>query len=101
MSMYHCEGLVKEIAVKGGKVTFKLEPSAPYLFERKKDDGTMERSLLLVEPKSHTARIVNPAQDFIPRKPLDLNTLLIAKANRMRICLDVTLKYIVEVLGVL
>lgn len=86
MSKYHCEGLIKEVSVKDGKVSFKMEPSAPYMFERKKADGAAERCLLLVEDKSESpaAMIISPSHELIPPKPSDLNTLLIAKANRMR-----------------
>ena len=87
MSMYHCEGLVKEIAVKGGKVTFKLEPSAPYVFEKKKDNGTTERSLLFVEevesPK--VAKIIAANYGFSAPESADLHSLIIAKTNRMKV----------------
>lgn len=94
MSMYLCEGIIKEVTVENGKVSFKLEPTAPYLFERKNDDGTIERCLLFVEntPKLEAARIVGPSQEFIPPMPSDLNTLLIAKANRLKIHIETALK---------
>ena len=88
MSKFYTEGVVKEISVKEGElVAFLLEPVPPYTFEHKKDDGRVEKYLLFVEDvinpgKSH---IVIPTQEFIAAKPHDLNTFLIAKANRMRV----------------
>lgn len=92
MSKFYTEGVVKEITVKEGElVAFLLEPVSPYTFEHKKDDGRVEKYLLFVEDiinpgKSH---IVIPTQEFIAAKPYDLNTFLIAKANRMRVQIGV------------
>lgn len=88
MSKFYTEGLVKEISVKEGEiVAFLLEPESPYTFEQKKDDGRAEKYLLFVEDivNPGKSRIVIPTQEFIVAKPYDLNTFLIAKANRMRV----------------
>ena len=109
MRTYHCRGLVKEVMVDNGKVSFKLEPSAPYMFERKAADGTMERCLLFVESevksanadkngqsnasncqiKEVNAKVVEPSREFKAPIPCWFNTLLIAKANHMRVGVDV------------
>ena len=49
MSKFHTEGLIKEVRIDGEKVTFTLEPVTPYIFENKKDDGSIERCLLFVD----------------------------------------------------
>ena len=89
MSTYHTEGFIKEILVcevgRRCKVSFKMEPAAPFLFEYKKLDGTTERRILFVECNNIDAKILNPSQEFKAPSKCDLNTLLIAKANRMKV----------------
>ena len=89
MSMYHTEGFIKEVRVcevgRGCKVSFTMEPVAPYLFEYKKLDGTTERRIMFVECNSIDAKMLHPSQEIIAPSKCDLNTLLIAKANRMKV----------------
>ena len=85
------EGFIKEINVSGEEVTFTLEPVAPYLFEKKTDDGKIERMLLFVDSNSDAAKIKSSGQKFAlpPSKcRCNLNTLLIAKANRMKVRIE-------------
>lgn len=90
MSECRCEGFIKEVRVtKDGKVTFTFEPVAPYLFEKKSEDGKTEWCLLFVDDNLHNAEIVKPTHEFVPPGPSDLNTLLIAKANHMKVRLVV------------
>ena len=96
--------LIKEVAVNGVEhVSFKLDPTSPYIFEKKKDDGATERCLLFVDnvKKPSNARIVATDQDFTAPKPADFNALLIAKANRLRVRVEVGLTYDVKSLTVL
>ena len=89
MNTYHTEGVIKEVRVcavgRGCKVSFTMEPVAPYLFEHKKLDGTTERRILFVEYNNIDAKILNPSQEIKAPSKCDLNTLLIAKANRMKV----------------
>jgi len=92
---YHCEGLIKEVNVSCEEVTFTLEPVSPYLFEKKTDDGKMERQLLFIGRESDAAKIVSAGRRFVLpsfKCKCDLNTLLIVKANRMKICVESNLK---------
>ena len=92
--LYHCEGLIKEVNVSEGEVSFTLEPVSPYLFEKKTDDGKIERQLLFVSKKSDAAKIVSAGQRFVlpsSNCKCDLNTLLIVKANRMKVCVESSL----------
>lgn len=85
------EGFIKEINVSGEEVTFTLEPIAPYLFEKKTDDGKIERLLLFVDSNSDTAKTKSLRQKFAlppPKCRCNLNTLLIAKANRMKVRIE-------------
>lgn len=88
MSKFHTEGLIKEVAIQDGtKVTFKLEPIAPYIFENKKDDGSTERCLLFVEDGKNpsAAKIITAGYEFVAPKPADFHSLIIAKANRIKV----------------
>ena len=88
MSTFLTEGLIKEVAIQDGtKVTFKLEPVAPYIFENKKDDGSTERCLLFVNDDKNpsAAKIITAGYEFVAPKPADFHSLIIAKANRMRV----------------
>ena len=94
MSTYYTEGFIKEIRVcevgRRCKVSFKMEPAAPYLFEHKKVDGTTERCILFVECNNIDAKILNSSQEIKAPSKCDLNTLLIAKANRMKVSVAAT-----------
>lgn len=86
------EALIKEVAVTDAdQVSFKLEPTSPYVFEMKNDNGATERCLLFVDDakKPCKAEIVATDQDFAAPKPVDFNALLIAKANRLRVRITV------------
>lgn len=101
MSTFHTEGLIKEVAINGAKVTFKLEPSAPYVFEKKKDDGSTEKCLLFVDGDkknicqgdtdivdSYAAYVSQSKVEFEAKKGY-VQSLLFAKSNRMRIRVEV------------
>lgn len=98
------ESLIKEVTAIGvDQVTFKLEPASPYVFEKKKDDGATERCLLFVDDakKPCEAKIVATDQDFAAPKPADFHALLIAKANRLKVRVEVGQVYDVKSLTVL
>ena len=89
------EGLIKEVAIQDGtKVTFKLEPVAPYIFENKKDDGSTERCLLFVDDDKNpsAAKIITAGYEFVAPKLADFHSLIIAKANRMKVRIEVNIK---------
>ena len=93
MSKYVTEGFIKEVNVSREKVTFTLEPVAPYLFEKKTDDGKIERMMLFVDSNSDAAKTKSLGQKFAlpPTKSkcrCNLNTLLIAKASRMKVRIE-------------
>ena len=93
MSTYCCEGFIKDIeVVKDKGVSFTLEPAAPYLFEKKADDGKAKRCLLLVDDLKNPAeaKVQDSNNKFVPPKPADLNTLLIAKASHMKVRVKVS-----------
>ena len=101
--LYYTEALIKEVAAIGAdQVSFKLEPISPYVFEKKKDDGSTERCLLFVDnaKKPCKAKIVAIDQGFIAPKPADFHALLTAKVNRLRVCLKVNKAYEVRTLAV-
>lgn len=93
MSTYCCEGFIKEIEVlKGESVLFKLDPVAPCIFDMKADDGKVKRCLLLVDDLKNPAeaKVQDSNNKFVPPKSADLNTLLIAKANHMKVRVKVS-----------
>ena len=97
MSKFYTEGVVKEITVKektaheGDVVSFVLEPVSPYIFEKKKDNGDTEKYLIFVDnvDNPNESRIKESRLDFTMPNPCDVNSLLIAKANRMRVGITV------------
>ena len=96
---YVCEGFIKTVGVKGGKVTFTLEPAAPYLFEKKEADGKVKKLLLFVDDpqKPDSAKIVGDKDKdgtwfSAPSKKCDLSAMLIAKANRLKVMVASELK---------
>ena len=99
MSTYQCEGFIKEVKVANEGVTFTLEPSAPYLFEKKAEDGKTERCLLLVnDSKTSTeAMIHNGDIEFSAPSKCDLSAMLIAKANRLKVRMTVESAKLVNV----
>ena len=102
-TLYYTEAVVKEVAATGAdQVSFKLEPTSPYVFEKKKDDGATDRCLLFVDDgkKPSKAKIAATDQDFTAPKPADFHALLIAKVNRLRVCLKVNKAYEVRTLAV-
>ena len=88
MSTYQCEGYIKEVTIEDGNVMFKLEPAAPYAFERKKDEGSTERCLLFVDDDKNPceAQVVTANKDFSAPTAADFHSLIIAKANRLKAC---------------
>lgn len=92
MSIFHTEGLIKEVTLKDdSNVTFKLEPVAPYIFEKKNDDGTTGRCLLFVDDDKNpsAAKIITAGHEFAALKPADFHSLIIAKANRLKVRIEV------------
>lgn len=94
--LYYCEGLIKEVQIgEMNAVTFKLDPASPYIFEKMKDNGSTERCLLFVDnvQKPENAKIVQEDQDFTSSDlGSDLHSLIIAKANRLRVSVKSDLK---------
>lgn len=102
--LYYTEALIKEVAAIGAdQVSFKLEPISPYVFEKKKDDGATERCLLFVDnvTKPCKAKIVVTDKTFVAPKPADFNALLIAKANHLKVRIEVGRSYDVKSLTIL
>ncbi len=99
MSEYCIEGMLKEITVVDEKVAFRLEPVAPYIFEKKRDDDSTERCLLLVDNRENpsVARVVKTDRWFAAPAPLDFHSLLIAKANHMKVRLNTDEKAIEQI----
>ena len=95
MSKYQCEGFIKEVKINNaGKVTFTLEPAAPYLFEKKEEDGKVKKLLLFVDDikTPNEAKIYDDGQQFsAPSENFDLSAMLIAKANRLKLTVNSTL----------
>ena len=87
MSKYYTEGTIKNVTVEGSNVSFTLDPIAPYVFEKKNDGGSTERCLLFVNEgkNADTAQIIKTDAKFKAPKPADFQSLIIAKANRMRV----------------
>ena len=88
MSKYQCEGFIKEVKIEKEGVSFTLEPAAPYLFEKKEEDGKTKKLLLFVDDSKtpNEAKIYDDNQRFsVPSKKCDLSAMLIAKANHMKV----------------
>ena len=90
MSEYYCEGFVKEVVIdNAGEVTFTLDPVAPYLFEKKEDDGKTKRFLLFVDDgrSPSVAQILegDKGPRFSAPKGCSFSAVLIAKANHMKV----------------
>ena len=102
-NVYYAEALIKEITVTNDKASFKLEPVAPYFFEKKKDDGSPERYLLFVENTRNPskAKIVKMHQDFSMQVSAVFHSLLIAKANRLKVRVEMDAKYNAKTLTIL
>ena len=95
--LYYTEALIKEVAAAGvDQVSFKLEPPSPYVFEKRKNDGTTKRCLLFVDEIQNPceAKIVSADQDFTAPNPVDFHALLIAKANRMKMRVTIDMKWL-------
>ena len=90
-------------AIGADQVSFKLEPTSPYVFEKTKDDGSTERCLLFVDDakKPCKGEIVAADKTFVAPKPVDFNALLSAKVNRLRVRIEVVRSYDVKSLTVL
>ena len=100
MSTYQCEGFIKEVKIANdGKVSFTLEPAAPYLFEKKEADGKTKKLLLFVDDpkKPDSAKIVGGKDKeetcfSAPLEKCDFSAMLIAKANHMKVKVISTLQ---------
>lgn len=93
MNNYYTEGTIKNVTVEGNDVTFTLEPTSPYVFEEKNDDGSTERHLLFIEEIDDSsknkaplmAKIIDAKCKFKALASSCFHSLIIAKANRMRV----------------
>ena len=90
MSTYQCEGFVKEVKIaSNGKVSFTIEPTAPYLFEKKEDDGKTKKLLLMVDDSKKPIEARSLCGDEEPKfsapSKCDLSTMLVAKANHLKV----------------
>ena len=92
MSEYHTEGFVKTITKIGKSGSFTIEVSAPYLFESKErgEDGLTKpkNKILFVAKTGSTACMIDAAQEF-KMANLDFTSLLIVKANRLKVRLSI------------
>ena len=92
MSEYHVEGFVKTITKSGKSGSFTIEVSAPYLFESKEmgEDGLtkLKNKILFVAKTGRTACMIDATQEF-KMANLDFTSLLIAKANRLKVRLSI------------
>ena len=87
---YVCEGFIKEVKIQQNGVTFTLEPAAPYLFEKKEEDGRTKKLLLFVDNRKNpnSAKIVGDNGETwfsVPSEKCDLSAMLVAKANHLRV----------------
>lgn len=93
MSNYYTEGVIRNVTIEGNNVSFTLEPTSPYVFEKKNDDGLTERHRLFVEEIDDssknkaplTAKIIDAKCKFKALNSSCFHSLIIAKANRMRV----------------
>ena len=91
MGTYHCEGFIKEVKIANdGDVIFTIEPAAPYLFEKKEEDGKTKKLLLFVDDpqKPDRAKIMGNKEETwlsVSSEKCDFSAMLIAKANHMRV----------------
>lgn len=97
MSAYQCEGFIKEVKVEKESVAFTLEPVAPYLFEKKEEDGKVKKLLLFVDnpEKPDRAKIIGDKKETWFSAPVekgDMSAILIAKANRLKVRVKSNLK---------
>lgn len=106
MGTYQCEGFIKEIQITKEGVTFTLEPVAPYLFEKKSEDGKTKKLLLLVgdskkpkvaktnNAKINEAKILDGDENpkFSTSNGCCLSAILIAKANHLRVRIKLNLQ---------
>ena len=89
MSMYYCEGTVRQVKVVNGVAKFTIEPSVPYIYEKEQTEDGVKRvvRLMLVVHSLDTpkrARFFGLVYFRIP-SPADFNSLIIAKANKLKV----------------
>ena len=89
MSAFHAEGFVKDITTVGDSVSFKLEPAAPYIFEKKRDDGSVVRMLLFVDDATNATKLIDEGRSFVGPQEVGFQSLIIAKANRLKVRLTI------------
>lgn len=89
MSKYYCEGTVRQVKFVNGVARFTIEPSAPYIYEKEQavDGGKrVDRWLLMADSLDIPQNVrLFRAVDFTIPSPADFNSLLIAKANKLKI----------------
>lgn len=93
MSEYHTERFVKTVSKDRKGVKFIVEAVSPYLFEsrEKKEDGSSRRKMLFVAGDVGSARIHGENVEF-KMMNVDFASLLIVKANHMKVKLFVDLE---------
>ena len=97
MNNYYTEGVIRNVTIEGNNVSFTLEPTSPYVFEKKNDDGSTERYLLFIEEVDYSsknnaplpAKIIDAKCKFKALNSSCFHPLIIAKANRMRMKIKV------------
>ena len=48
MSMYYCEGTVRQVKVVNGVAKFTIEPSVPYIYEKEQTEDGVKRVVRLM-----------------------------------------------------
>ena len=89
MSMYYCEGTVRQVKVVNGVAKFTIEPSVPYIYEKEQVvDGVkrVDRLLLMADSLDIPQNVrLFRAVDYTIPSPADFNSLIIAKANKLKV----------------
>lgn len=90
-SCLYTEGFVKTVFKEKDVVAFKIEATSPYLFEIKEDDNvsSVKRQMLLLDEKRTIAHIKDENHSFTITQS-DFNSILIVKANHMKVRLTVS-----------
>ncbi len=93
-SSCYTEGFIKTLATGAGTTSFRIEATAPYLFEIKLNgkDEPSKRRVLLVDAQEEIAHIADEDYMFTTRDKTDFANLLIVKANHMKVRLTIELK---------
>ena len=87
------EGVVKSVINDTSGARFTLTPTQQFTFEGE-NGGASSRSLLFVEEatSSHTAQIVDLNREFTTNSLMDFTSLLVMKANQLKVRIAVLKK---------